>query len=235
MKTTRIDGIETLKCLFPDEKKFVEYVIRNILFIHPDLVRKQAECINEQLRSGKALPVRYTSNSAFCLQHTVKTTPKFKNKSEAIRFTNDEANSLYHRKTGLRVCIDSDGNYAPKQAIYKYTQHRVSWGTLSTITNYIIAHIWNKTSHPLYFSLLWNYCLIPCPSAFLTDKRDDSHPVIKQVKDLIKAISIELYNPNLLINNDSPVLAENDLPPAEAFSEAKALIKENRIGFLPIL
>lgn len=235
MKTILIDGIDAFKSLFANDKEFIDHVIENILFIDKNMVREQALDIRKQIRLGKAIPVRYNSNGAFFFQHKVKTTtPHFKNRSQAISFTNAEENTLFHRDTKIRVCFDRDGNYYPKQAIYQYTQHRVSRGALSTVANYTIAHIWNKTDNPLYFSLLWNYCLIPCHCTFLTDKRDDSHPIVKHVKDLIKAISIELYNPNHIMDWNQDVLTEREMPLAEAFKEAKALIKENRIKFLPI-
>ncbi len=235
MKPPLIDGIDVLRSLFVDDKELINHVIDNTMFIDKRMVKEQALDISQQTRLGKAIPVRYNSNGAFFLQHAVKTTtPSFKNKSGAIRFTNDKANVLYHRDTKIRVCFDRDGNYYPKQAIYKYTQHKVSCGTLSTVANYTIAHIWNKTDNPLYFSLLWNYCLIPCHCTFLTDKREESHPIVKQVKDLIKAISIELYNPNRIMDWNQDVLVEEEMPPIEAIKEARTIIKENRIKFLPI-
>lgn len=212
MKTILIDGIDAFKSLFANDKEFIDHVIENIMFIDKNMVREQALDIRKQVRLGKAIPVRYNSNGAFFLQHKVKTTtPSFKNRSEAISFTNAEENALFHRDTKIRVCFDRDGNYYPKQAIYQYTHHRVSCGALSTVANYTIAHIWNKT-----------------------DKRDDSHPIVKHVKDLIKAVSIELYNPNHIMDWNQNVLTEREMPPAETFKEAKALIKENRIKFLPI-
>jgi hypothetical protein len=105
----------------------------------------------------------------------------------------------------------------------------VSWGkNISTITNYIIAHIWGETDNPLYFGLLWNYCLIPAPYAFLTDKHDDANALIKRIKDLVKAISVELYNPNKLMNNKISV----EMPPKDALTEAAKLIVENKIHFV---
>ncbi|NDV97196.1 hypothetical protein D0T84_20150 [Dysgonomonas sp. 521] len=235
MESKLIDGINVLRGLFSGEQEFIDHVIHNILFFDKAMVRDQALDIRQQVRLGKAIPVRYNSNGSFFLQHKVKTTtPSFKNKSEAIRFTNDEENALFHRETKIRVCFDRDGNYYPKQAISKYTQHKVSSGSLSTVVNYTIAHIWSKTDNPLYFSLLWNYCLIPCHCTFLTDKRDDSHPIVKQVKDLIKAICIELYNPNRIMDWNQDVLAEEEKPSTEALKAARVLIKENRISFLPI-
>jgi len=58
----------------------------------------------KSIRLGKAVPVRYTSNGAFFLQHKVKTTtPNFKGRKEALQFTNNEENSLFHKETKIRI------------------------------------------------------------------------------------------------------------------------------------
>ena len=132
-----------------------------------------------------------------------------------------------------RVKIDADGNYAPKCTILRYTGHRVSWGQTSTVVNYTIAHIWAKTDNPLFFNSLWNYALLPTHCAFITDKRDDSHPLVKRVKDLIRAISWELYDPNRIMDWNQKVVTDEEKPSAQARNEAKRLIKEGKIQFLP--
>jgi hypothetical protein len=161
-----------------------------------------------------------------------KTTPRFKKKEEAVRFTKDKEKSIYQKETGLRIYFDSDGNYETKKTILEYTQQRVSWGENSTIVNYTIAHIWGETDNPLYFNLMWNYCLIPNPFAFLTDKNDDSEAIVKRIKDLIKAISIELYHPQQLMLPYGVI--ENEIPSEEVLAEARQLIKEHKIKFVPV-
>ncbi|MDR1631663.1 MAG: hypothetical protein LBR97_02090 [Dysgonamonadaceae bacterium] len=223
-----LDGINVLRDLFPNNDSFVQHVLCNILFFDNGIVRHQAMQVQQRIEQGFATPVRYTSNGHFYHQREVKkVTPSFKSKQEAVKFTKD--NPLFHKETGIRICFDKDGNYYPKQAILQYTGHRVSWGkNISTITNYIIAHIWGETDNPFYFGLLWNYCLIPAPYAFLTDKNDTTNVLIKRVKDLIKAVSIELYNPNALMNNKISV----EMPLKEALTEAEHLIGEDKIRFL---
>ena len=99
--------------------------------------------------------------------------------------------------------------------------------------NYTIAHIWAKTDNPLYFNSLWNYALLPTHCAFITDKRDDSHPLVARVKELIRAISWELYDPNRIMDWNQKVVTDEEKPSASARTEAKRLIKENKIRFLP--
>lgn len=230
----KIDGLDVFKRLFSSDDALIEHLISGVLFFNKEMVLQQAREVRHGIRTGVATPVRYNSNGAFFLQHKVKTTtPSFKNKSEAIKFTNDNENALFHRETKIRICFDRDGNYYPKRTILSHTGHKVSCGEQSTVVNYVIAHIWDKTDNPLYFSLLWNFCLIPYHCAYLTDKREDSDEIIRRTKDLIRAISIELYNPNRIMDWNQDVLMAEDMPSKEARAEAKRLIAEGKINYLP--
>ncbi|KAA6330320.1 hypothetical protein EZS27_020959 [termite gut metagenome] len=220
-----LDGLKAFKSLFPTDDAFVEHVIQSIYFFESNIVQHQAEAIRKDIHNGTAIPVRYTSNGAFYIQRKVnKITPTFNSKGEAVKFTANDQNFVHHRETEIRVKFDKDGNYAPKQTIRDYTGHWVSGGASSTVVNYVIAHTWNKTDNPLYFSPLWNYCLIAYHCAYLTDKKDDSDPVIKRIKDLIKAISLELYHPNEIMKQT--VITVEDMPTQEAMEEARQLIQE---------
>ena len=146
-----MDGLNCFKQLFPNDDELVDYVIRNTLFFKKDIVFQQARVYRQAIRMGEAIPVRYTSKGAFFRQHEVKTTtPRFRNKKEAVLFTKDSANAVFHKDTKIRVCFDPDGNYYPKKEILKYTGHRVSWGSTSSVVNYNIAHIWGKTDNLLF-------------------------------------------------------------------------------------
>lgn len=233
MDSIKIDGLDGLKILFDTQDALVEYVIRNTLFFEKKAVFNQAREVRCAVRKGEPIPVRYNSNKPFFKQHEIKTTtPTFRNKSEAVRFTKDSKNYLFHRDTKIRVCCDPDGNYIPKQTIQKYTGHKVSCGDSSTVINYTIAHIWGKTDNPLFFSLLWNYALIPCHYAFLTDKKEGNDPLISEIKDMLKAISIELYDPNRIMDWNQDVLSRNDMPATDILKVARKWIAENGIVFL---
>ncbi|MEG2339389.1 MAG: hypothetical protein RSA53_06330 [Odoribacter sp.] len=233
MDQIKIDGLDSLKKMFSTQEALIEYILKHTLFFDKKVVCNQARELRFKIRTGEAIPVRYNSNGAFFLQHALKTTtPNFKSKKEAVSFTNNDMNNLFHRETKIRICFDRDGNYYPKRSILSYTGHKVSCGEQSTVVNYVIAHIWGKTDNPLYFSLLWNYCLIPNQCAYLTDKREDSDPFIKRIKELIKAISIELYNPNHIMDWNQNVISETDMPSKETRSEARKLIVDRKINFL---
>lgn len=224
-----MDGINVLREFCSDEKELIRRILCSILFFDAESVKQQTLYTKQQIEEGKAIPVRFTSNDHFYHQREVKkTTPSFKNRREAVQYTKD--NPLFHKETGIRICFDNDGNYFPKKSILKYTGYRVSSGNLSTITNYTIAHIWGETDNPLYFGLLWNYCLVPAPFAFLTDKRDDSDLIVKRVKELIKAISIKLYNPDDFLKQWSKSV---EMPSKEALKEAEQLIKGKLVKFVP--
>lgn len=228
-----MDGLNCFKQLFSSDADLVDYVIKNTLFFNKDVVIQQAGEYCKAILKKEAIPVRYTSNKAFFRQHEVKTTtPNFRNKKEAVSFTKDLANAVFHRDTKLRICFDRDGNYYPKKEILKYTGHRVSWGSNSSVKNYNIAHIWAKTDNPLFFSLLWNYALIPCHCTFLTDKNDKNDFVVGSIKNMLKAISIELYNPNRIMNWNQNILPVEEYPPAEYLYKAREWITGNKITFL---
>jgi hypothetical protein len=204
----------------------VKHVIHSILFFQKNIVEQQALGVMQNIKQGEAIPVRYTSNQHFYHQREKnKVTPSFKSKKEALRFTSEHL--LFHKDTEIPICFDSDGNYTTKKDVSKYTHHSMS-GKKRTIINYTISHIWGKTDNPLYFSLMWNYCLIPTSYAFLTDKSDD---ISNRVKNLIKAISIELYNPELLMEQR---ITFASLPQETFKNEAKQLIQNDKIQFVPI-
>lgn len=230
---TKIDGLDVFKRLFKNDDELIAHLISGVLFFNKEMVKKQAREIMHDIGTGVPITVRYNSNGPFFFQREKKrTTPGFKNKSKAVEYTNDLANEAFHKGTKIRIRFDSDGNYVPKRTILSHTGHKVSCGEQSTVVNYVIAHIWDKTDNPLYFSLLWNFCLIPYHCAYLTDKREDSDEIIRRTKELIRAISIELYNPNRIMDWNQDVITTEDIPSKEARAEAKKLIVEGKINYL---
>ncbi len=171
MDAQLLNGVDVLRNSFPNEKSFVEHVVHNILFFDKDIVEQQALTILRQIEQQQAVPVRYNSNELFFLQHeTRRTTTSFKNKKEAVRFTKEKENAVFHYDTGIQVYFDSDGNI----------------------------------------------------------RNDDTDAIAKSVKDLIKAISIQLYNPKFLMKKELV-----DTLPKEALDKASQLIKSGGIKFVP--
>lgn len=237
-KNEIIDGLEALTNLFSNDKALlIEHVITNTYFFEKDSVLDYTTKTCKDICEEKAIPVRYTSTGSFFQNNEHRrTTPNIKSRKEAVHYyeSKKDDKALYHKETEIKIRFDNDGNYAPKQFIKEYTGHLLSRGESSTIQNFIIAHIWNKTDNPLYFSLPWNYVLMPCHCAYITDKRDDSNGLVKDIKDLIKAVSIELYNPNKIMNigKDQDVITSADMPDPKYLIQARQLIDADKITFL---
>ena len=91
---------------------------------------------------------------------------------------------------------------------------------------------------PFFFSLLWNIVITPLPISFILDKQEENMYVtienaknkkfIKEFKDIIKAIAIQLYQPNELMQEKLV-----DLPNEDIMKRADDLIKRDKIKFLP--
>ena len=220
-KLNGLDGI------VHNDDKSIEQVIQRVRFFDKNIVQRQASATLQQIEEKKAIPVRYNSNRHFYRQNEERTSIiSFKNKKEALRYVkNPQSKPLFHRETDIKICFDSDGNYTTKKDIAKYTNHHLS-GKNRSIIHYNISHIWGKTDNPLFFSLMWNYCLIPSPYAFLTDRNDD---VSSRIRDLIKAISVKLYNPNQFLSHWNVSV---EMPSQQSLDEAERLIKGEKICYI---
>lgn len=235
MNNSIIDGFESLNNLFKSEKDLIEHLIENSYFFHPDIVKAQALKISMDINNDMGVYVRFSQDGTkfYHKNNTRETSSRFKNKREAISFTKEDTNKLYHRETNIRVKIDNDGNYTTKYAIKYYTGHWVSAGKNSSVINYTIAHIWGKTDNPIFFSLMWNYCLIPQHISQLTDKGDGPNKVVTAIKNMLKAISIELYHPNEIMKINHTILSAEDMPMEMARRIARQYIDDGKIKFLP--
>jgi hypothetical protein len=224
MMSNLLDGLNGIV-----NENSIKQVIRSILFFDKEIVEQQSLDIKRDIEQGVPVPVRYTSNRHFYKQNEVKRTePPFLSKKMALEYVKNPQNKpVFHRETNLKVRFDNDGNYATKKDIEKYTKHILT-GKERTIVNYNIAHIWGKTDNPLFFSLMWNYCLVPAPYAFLTDKKDC---ISLHIQNLIQAISIQLYNPDHFLKNWEKRI---ETPSPAIMEEAKELITSNAIKFVPI-
>jgi len=199
-----LDGMQPLLSVFNNTNDFILHFFSHVKFFRPEMVAKQAKEIQEKisLPNIESLPVRFSMNSKkhFHYKENVnedietKIRKKtFKNLSEAQCFALKQ--DLFHNDTNLKVCIDKDGNYFVRKQIFDAINYRVSQGAISDMTNYMICHVWGETANPLFFTSLWNITLIPHYMSFLTDKPDENSPLVKRIKDILKAICIELYHP----------------------------------------
>lgn len=223
---SEIDGMDSLLSVFENENDFVLHFFQHVKFFRPEMVDKQAKEMHENLIIDKPLPlpVRFSLKSKKYFHYintdtnSGKSKKSFKNKSDAQSFTLEKG--LTHNETGINVCIDKDGNYFVRKQIFDAINYRVSQGAISDITNYMICHVWGETANPLFFTSLWNITLIPHYMSFLTDKPDENSSLVKRIKDVLKAICVELYNPQELLKVQNP---EYDASKYFAFQEVKNL------------
>ena len=242
-----LDGMEPLKSIFKNENDFLIHFFSNVKFFRLEEIEKQKMKIQEKINKKEPLPVRFSFKSKehfyYKNQDTSSgnSTKTFKNKSDAQNFSE----GLIHRHTHLNVCIDKDGNYYVRKQIFDSINYKVSQGAISDIKNYMICHVWGETANPLFFTSLWNVVLIPQYLSFLTDKPDENSSLVKNIKNILKAICVELYNP---VNIIKTLHAEYDLSNISAFPEiqngadreymneiystAKKYIKEGVVKFI---
>ena len=67
---------------------------------------------------------------------------------------------------------------------------------------------------------------------FLTDKKEENDVVMKNIKNLLKAISIELYDPNRIMDWNQDVLSIDDYPVMEYLQKGRKWIINKNINFL---
>ncbi|MEI8203613.1 MAG: hypothetical protein WCH34_11405 [Bacteroidota bacterium] len=202
------DGLDPLLKLFINEDEFLTHFFSNVKFFKPEIVEIQSRELLNKIENeiDNPIPVRFSMKSKkyfyFKNETTNSGTSKrsFKNKSDAQSFNSNQ--ELFHKETDIKVCIDKDGNYYVRKEILNAIDFKVSQGLTSDIKNYMICHIWGETSNPLFFTSLWNIALIPNYLSFITDKPDENSQIVRIIKNTLKAISIELYNPNKLLNRN---------------------------------
>ncbi|MFY8187671.1 MAG: hypothetical protein ACOVLC_06900 [Flavobacterium sp.] len=200
------DGLTPLLDMFENETHFVKHFVENTIFFNKEHIEAQQVEIQNKLENNEKIHVRFSTK---CQEHfyykaengrgfSVK---KFKTRSEAQKFS--IKNNLYFRDTHgkeILVLIDKDGNYEVRKQIEKYTKIIVSQGTkVSNYSNYTISHVWeNTTTHPLYFTALWNIVLIPSYLAFILDKSDKHSEFSRKIKLIIRGLCLDFYSPEIL-------------------------------------
>lgn len=200
----KIDGLEILVDLTRKDGGLLNHMLKYTLFFNPETVKEDMEEMKLLDRlvgkdTDDTLPVRYSSK----LEYYGKDGKLIQeaNKGKTSLFNNNRAIYKYCEKDhfselqgrNCKIQIDKDGNYATKDKIKTRTGHKVSWGRDSTITYYMISHIWGETYDPFFFSSLWNLALVPTHCAPILDKDDAVSIDIKTIKDTYKAICYLLY------------------------------------------
>lgn len=226
------DGLKPLLGFFNNKKEFIEYFVSSVLFFTEDMVKKQAEKFQEEIIKKEKVPVRYTLKSKEHFYYLNKKNQKgisrktFKNRKDAQVFS--EKNDLFHDETKIKVKIDKDGNYYVRRNILDATGYTVSQGVLSDISNYVISHIWGRTENPYFFSSLWNVILVPNHLAFILDKPDDNSEIVRELKEIIKVIATDLFQPNVILDKLEEKLVEENYDLLD--EESKNIFDDIKIG-----
>ncbi|WP_134385168.1 hypothetical protein [Flavobacterium psychrophilum] len=179
-------------------------VLENTAGVQEHIIKQEHEYFNTR-SDENPLVVRFSTKSQKHFYFKSEngrgfSVKKFKNRKEAHDFS--RKNKLYHKsekEEEIVVHIDKDGNYEVRNQIAKYSEIRVSQGTLiSNFTNYTISHIWAKTEHPLFFTALWNVTLIPTYLGFILDKPDENSEIVRKLKLIMQGLCYEFYKPAII-------------------------------------
>ena len=217
------DGLDALCRILKCDGGLASHMVKSTLFFRPEQVALQAEKMLLYASGAEKLPVRFSSRKS-AYKTSTGNIRVFQNKAEAVRNSESEDINASVRP-GIRIRIDKDGNYWVRRAIKEYTGEKVSTGTISTIKNYMISHIWGCTDDPFYFTALWNIALIPLHCSFVLDKQTER---TLHIKALYKAICWELYRPDLLLGIDFP-----EIPAEEYVCQARKCIDNGMLNLIP--
>lgn len=201
------NGFNSLYNLIKSEDEFLDFFVRNTLFLNPEYIKNQADEMLLKIETGSKLPVRFSLKMKEYFKSESKRVSTIKNRRDAVNYSRDF--EFFSRiRPEIKVEFDSTGNKFVVDEIEKYTNCRVSTSQ-SHIINYSISHVWGKTYDPLFFSSLWNIVLVPSYLNPIMDKPKHQHELNGQIQSLIRSICIQLYNPNSLLNEPSLVDEEN--------------------------
>lgn len=237
-----IDGLKSLLSLFDNNpQKMIEYIIENTYFFPKEVVENQALDMLESIDNETPLFVRAKAikkegdDRVFYKLIGGKRFDLKMNESDLRKYTNiakgGADNFVYHQESKIRVAFDSTGNKKIAEDIEELMGHLIGHTEEHTIVNYEITHLWDKTEHPLFFSSLWNVVLVPFVFARLTDKTHSN--IFNDLSNLLKAISIILYNPEELLKRERCFKNFNPNISSEILEWAQELIDKKIINFLP--
>ena len=211
-----------------NEDAFIEHFVKSCLFIEKKEVEKRAKEMLTDISNNAKINIRFGKTY---LNECFVTEPKknaLKSKPEAVIRKIAKEEALFFKDGKVKVSFDSTGNQAVVVAIQKATRYTISTNN-SDFINYTLSHVWPSTTHnPYYFSSLWNIVIIPTYLNYIMDKPEGQDPINGKIQKLIKAICIELYQPETLMN--SKVRVEN--PNKEFLELAKKAISNKWIHFL---
>ena len=192
-----MNGLDGLIKLTGTEDNFIKHFFESVLFFNPEVVKLRAKFLLDEIASNNKIPVRYSLKlkKKFCSNEGG--VGSVKNRKQAQQFS--VKNDLIFKERKIKVVCDSNGNKSVVDCIKNYTAYSISTNK-SDYINYTISHIWAKTDDPLFFTSLWNIVIVPNYLSPILDKPSNQHTINLKIQSIIKAICVELYNPNELMN-----------------------------------
>ena len=219
-----MNGLERLIKLTGTEDDFIKHFFEATMFFEPEDVKSRAKYLLEEIAQNNKIPVRYSLKLKNKFSSKDAYVGSVKNRKQAREFS--RKNDLIHKERNVKVFCDTNGNKSVVDCIRDYTGFSVSTNK-SDYINYTISHIWAKTDDPFFFTSLWNVAIVPSYLSSILDKQNKQHVINRKIQSIIKAICIELYNPNDLMNQN---LVKNE---SEEYKEiAKKIIKEKVFTFI---
>lgn len=214
-----------------NKEKFISFFIESCLFIPKKAVKDRAKEMLESIKKEEKIPIRRIGKDNGCLFYTENNRRRLDKKDwKKVKEIAKKEDVIFKREDGkldIKISIDGNGNQAVVAAIKGHIGLNVNTFN-SSIKDYTISHIWQKTTHhPLYFSSLWNIVVIPNMVNYIMDKPAHHNEINEEIQELMKAICIELYNPNELMGE---LLVEN--VENKYREKAKSIIQKAKITFL---
>lgn len=209
-----------------NEDAFIEHFVKSCLFLPKGIVQEKANELLDNIKNNREVPIRYGKNGIKEFFAPNKKALGNKKEKELKNIANNEG--LFFKEGNVKVFLDGNGNQSVVNSIKEKTGYIINTFNRDFF-NYTLSHIWAKTTHnPYYFSSLWNVVIIPDYLNYIMDKPRKQDKVNGKIQNLIKAICIELYQPETLMNGKVKVEKPN-----EKFLElAKKVINNKWIHFL---
>jgi hypothetical protein len=210
-----------------NEEAFIEHFVKSCFFLPKKVVEKRANELLTDISNNTKINVRFGKTYLNEFEAEPKRNAlRKKSKSEIKKIAENE--TLLFKDGKVKVLIDGTGNQTVVAAIEKGTGYIINSNS-SDLKNYTLSHIWANTTHnPYYFSSLWNIVIIPNYLNYIMDKPQSQDKINETIQELMKAICIELYDPNTLMQNKIQV----PTPKTKFIELAKKAIRENWITFL---
>jgi hypothetical protein len=211
-----------------NEDAFIEHFVKSCLFLPKGIVQEKANELLDNIKNNREVPIRYGKNGIKEFFAPNKKALGNKKEKELKNIANNEG--LFFKEGNVKVFLDGNGNQSVVNSIKEKTGYIINTFNRDFF-NYTLSHIWAKTTHnPYYFSSLWNVVIIPDYLNYIMDKPRDQDKINEKIQELMKAICIELYNPDSMMKDCISV----EKPSSIFFELAKKAINKKWINYLGI-